>query len=74
MKKENIGVNVHYIPIHLQPFYRQFGFKEGQFPESELYYKEAISLPIYPNKSSTSPNYVSKYTQLGIPVHPIRYP
>tara|TARA_B100001175_G_scaffold308439_1_gene308866 strand:+ start:932 stop:2083 length:1152 start_codon:yes stop_codon:yes gene_type:complete len=44
-----IGVNVHYIPIHLQPFYKQFGFKEGQFPESESYYKEAISLPIYPD-------------------------
>jgi UDP-4-amino-4,6-dideoxy-N-acetyl-beta-L-altrosamine transaminase len=49
LRNEGIGVNVHYIPIHLQPFYRQFGFQEGQFPEAESYYQEAISLPIYPN-------------------------
>lgn len=54
LRSRKIGVNVHYIPIHLQPFYRQFGFKEGQFPESELYYKEAISLPIYPDLTDKS--------------------
>lgn len=47
LRNHNIGVNVHYIPVHTQPFYRQFGFKWGDFPESEKYYKEAISLPIY---------------------------
>ena len=49
LRDRQIGVNVHYIPIHLQPFYKQFGFKEGQYPEAELYYQEAISLPIYPD-------------------------
>ena len=44
---KNISVNVHYIPVHLQPMYRQFGFKEGQFPIAEAYSREAISLPIF---------------------------
>ena len=44
---EGIGVNLHYIPVHLQPYYRELGFKEGDFPESEQYGKEAISLPLY---------------------------
>lgn len=44
-----IGVNKHYIPIHTQPFYKNFGFKSGDFPESESYYREAISLPIFPD-------------------------
>ncbi|MNR77898.1 UDP-4-amino-4,6-dideoxy-N-acetyl-beta-L-altrosamine transaminase [compost metagenome] len=42
-----ILVNVHYIPVHLQPYYRKLGFKLGDFPEAERYYSEAISLPIY---------------------------
>jgi len=49
LREEGIGVNVHYIPVHLQPFYEQFGFKKGQFPEAEQYYNEAISLPLYPD-------------------------
>jgi len=42
-----ILVNVHYIPVHLQPYYRKLGFKPGDFPEAERYYSEAMSLPIY---------------------------
>ena len=48
MYKWGIGVNLHYIPVHLQPYYRGQGFFEGQFPESEAYGEEAISLPLYP--------------------------
>ena len=48
LKVKGIGVNLHYIPIHLQPYYKQFGFKEGDFPEAEKYYSEAISIPLYP--------------------------
>jgi dTDP-4-amino-4,6-dideoxygalactose transaminase len=48
LRDEGIGVNVHYIPVHLQPYYRDMGFKAGDFPEAEKYYSEAISLPIYP--------------------------
>ena len=52
LRAENIGVNVHYIPVHLQPFYReQFGCKEGDFPKAETYYDRAITLPIFPKMS-----------------------
>jgi UDP-4-amino-4,6-dideoxy-N-acetyl-beta-L-altrosamine transaminase len=47
LRKAGIGVNIHYIPVHLQPHYQKIGFKKGAFPESERYYAEAISLPIY---------------------------
>ncbi len=43
----NIGVNVHYIPVHTQPYYQQMGFTEGMFPNAENYYAEAISLPMF---------------------------
>lgn len=43
-----IAANVHYIPVHLQPWYRAMGFGPGDFPEAERYYAEAISLPLYP--------------------------
>lgn len=43
-----IGVNLHYIPIHLHPYYSNMGFKKGDYPEAEAYYSEAISIPIYP--------------------------
>lgn len=45
----NILVNLHYIPVYLQPYYQAMGFKPGYCPNSEQYYKEAISLPVYPN-------------------------
>jgi UDP-4-amino-4,6-dideoxy-N-acetyl-beta-L-altrosamine transaminase len=48
MRSHGVGVNLHYIPVHLQPFYKKMGFKPGDFPESERYYAEAISLPMYP--------------------------
>ena len=47
--RSDILVNLHYIPVHLQPWYRNMGFKEGDFPESEAYYKQAISIPCYPD-------------------------
>lgn len=43
-----VGVNVHYIPVHLQPFYRRMGFAPGDFPEAEAYYSDALTLPLYP--------------------------
>jgi UDP-4-amino-4,6-dideoxy-N-acetyl-beta-L-altrosamine transaminase len=48
LRAKNIMVNLHYIPVHTQPYYQQMGFKVGQFPEAERYYAEAISIPIYP--------------------------
>jgi dTDP-4-amino-4,6-dideoxygalactose transaminase len=47
LRAQNIGVNVHYIPVHLQPYYKKMGFKEGRFPEAEKYYSGAISIPMY---------------------------
>jgi UDP-4-amino-4,6-dideoxy-N-acetyl-beta-L-altrosamine transaminase len=51
LREAGIGVNVHYIPVHRQPYYRKLGFKGGAFPEAETYYKEAITLPLYPTLS-----------------------
>ena len=48
LRENGIGVNVHYIPIHLQPFYQSLGFKNGDFPCSEDYYSRAITLPLFP--------------------------
>jgi dTDP-4-amino-4,6-dideoxygalactose transaminase len=48
LREQGIGVNVHYIPIHLQPYYRRLGFHPGQFPNSERYYEGALSLPLFP--------------------------
>lgn len=48
LRADGIGVNLHYIPIHLQPFYRKRGFVEGDFPNAEEYYSRAISLPMFP--------------------------
>lgn len=49
LHKEGIGVQVHYIPAHLQPYMRsRFGYKEGDFPNAEAYYSQALSLPIFP--------------------------
>lgn len=53
MRNEGIGVNVHYIPIHLQPDYRRLGFAPGDFPASEAYYENAITLPLYPEMTNS---------------------
>lgn len=47
LRAEGIGANLHYIPVHTQPYYTKLGFSRGDFPVSEQYYEEAISLPIF---------------------------
>lgn len=47
LRAQGIGVNLHYIPVHTQPYYQKLGFKKGQFPESESYYQDAISIPLF---------------------------
>jgi UDP-4-amino-4,6-dideoxy-N-acetyl-beta-L-altrosamine transaminase len=47
LREQGIGVNLHYIPVHTQPYYQRMGFKFNDYPESEKYYAEAISLPLY---------------------------
>jgi len=52
LRAENIGVNVHYIPVHLQPYYqKRFGYHPGDFPKAENYYSRAITLPVFPKMS-----------------------
>ncbi|KHJ52834.1 spore coat protein [Vreelandella venusta] len=47
LREQGIGVNLHYIPVHTQPYYQRMGFQYGDFPEAERYYREAISLPMF---------------------------
>jgi UDP-4-amino-4,6-dideoxy-N-acetyl-beta-L-altrosamine transaminase len=47
LRRKGIGVNLHYMPVHLQPYFRELGFSPGQFPEAEAHGREAISLPMY---------------------------
>ncbi|WP_347904738.1 UDP-4-amino-4,6-dideoxy-N-acetyl-beta-L-altrosamine transaminase [Pseudomonas purpurea] len=49
LRDAGLGVNLHYIPVHLQPYYQALGFKEGDFPEAERYFSQALSLPLYPD-------------------------
>lgn len=53
LRQEGVGVNLHYIPVHTQPYYRRLGFKPGDFPQAEQYYREAISLPLYAGLSDS---------------------
>jgi UDP-4-amino-4,6-dideoxy-N-acetyl-beta-L-altrosamine transaminase len=48
LREQGVGVNVHYIPVHRQPYFEKMGFARGDFPEAERYYSEAISLPMFP--------------------------
>jgi UDP-4-amino-4,6-dideoxy-N-acetyl-beta-L-altrosamine transaminase len=50
---QDIGVNLHYIPVHTQPYYQRMGFKPDDFPQAQAYYREAISLPMYQNLTDT---------------------
>jgi len=47
LRESGLGVNVHYIPVHTQPYYQKMGFKLGDFPNAEYYYSRAISIPLY---------------------------
>jgi len=59
LQKFNIGVQVHYIPVHLQPYYRnRFGYKVGDYLKAEDYYKSTITLPLYPKMTNDEIQYV----------------
>jgi UDP-4-amino-4,6-dideoxy-N-acetyl-beta-L-altrosamine transaminase len=58
LREQGIGVNLHYIPVHTQPYYQRMGFKAGDFPEAERYYAEAISLPLYPTMTTAQQDQV----------------
>jgi dTDP-4-amino-4,6-dideoxygalactose transaminase len=51
LRAENIGVNVHYIPVYLHPYYQKLGYKKGACPNAERLYDESITLPLFPKMS-----------------------
>lgn len=58
LREHNIFAQIHYIPCHLMPYYRQFGWKEGDMPNSEEYYKHCISLPMFPTLTNDEQSFV----------------
>ncbi|MHA6327193.1 UDP-4-amino-4,6-dideoxy-N-acetyl-beta-L-altrosamine transaminase [Roseivivax sp. CAU 1753] len=58
LRAAGIGVNLHYIPVHLQPYYRDLGFNPGDFPEAEAYYAEAVSIPLFPTMTEADQDHV----------------
>ena len=58
LRAAGIGVNLHYIPVYLQPYYAKLGFEPGLCPEAEKYYAEAISLPMYSSLTESDQDYV----------------
>lgn len=59
LKAQGVGTQVHYIPVHLHPYYRErFGFKEGDFPKAEEYYQQCLSIPLYPKMTDNDVKHV----------------
>ena len=58
LRENGIYAQVHYIPVHTLPYYRQFGWKEGDLPLAEKYYSECLSLPMYPSLTAEDQQYV----------------
>ncbi len=59
LKRRGIGVQVHYMPLHLHPFYKKkFGYREGDFPKAEQYYERALTLPLFPKMTDREQKYV----------------
>jgi len=63
MRAAGIGVQLHYSPVHLQPYFRRLGFGEGQFPQSEAYATSAISLPLFPGLRAQDQQHVAQVLQ-----------
>ena len=58
LRQAGVGVNLHYIPVHIQPYYQNLGFAWGDFPTSESYYQTAISIPIYYGLGNREQDYI----------------
>lgn len=69
LRSGGVGANLHYIPVHLQPYYQQLGFKHGDFPQAEAYYHQAISLPLYPNLTKTDQDQVIQVLKASLLKH-----
>lgn len=68
LRQNHIGVNVHYIPVHLQPYYKKQGFYKGYCPNAEAYYARAISLPIYPDLTEEQLQSIITVIEQGLPL------
>ncbi|WP_346353539.1 UDP-4-amino-4,6-dideoxy-N-acetyl-beta-L-altrosamine transaminase [Azotosporobacter soli] len=58
LREQNIGVNVHYIPVHTQPYYENMGFAQGDYPVAERYYEQAISIPVFFGLTEIEQDYI----------------
>jgi dTDP-4-amino-4,6-dideoxygalactose transaminase len=58
LRNNNIMAQVHYIPVHLMPYYRQFGWKDDDMPVAEKYYQHCLSLPIFPTLTNEEQTFV----------------
>lgn len=59
LRNEGIFAHLHYIPIHMQPYYTELGFSEGDFPEAERYYQQALTLPIFPDLTTSQVDFIA---------------
>lgn len=69
LRQAGIGVNVHYIPVHTQPYYRDMGFAPGDYPAAEAYYAQAISLPMYFGLTDADQDFVVEQLGKGLAAH-----
>lgn len=58
LREGGVGVNIHYIPVHTQPYFESMGFKEGDFPEAENYYSKALTIPLFHGMTHQEQDYV----------------
>ncbi|MGS0695605.1 UDP-4-amino-4,6-dideoxy-N-acetyl-beta-L-altrosamine transaminase [Shewanella sp. 0m-4] len=66
LRKANIGTNVHYIPVHTQPYYSSLGFKRGDFPAAEAFYQGILTLPLHPLLDTTQVDYICDQLALAL--------
>ncbi len=71
LRKKGLGVQVHYIPVHLQPYYKKLGFRKGDFPVAETYYEREVSLPLFPSMTSAQIRDVVKKLKETLKTHEI---
>ncbi len=72
LRASGVGVNVHYIPIHTQPYYQALGFDWGQFPNAEKFYSQIISLPLYAALSEDQQSQVAQALRAALQQEPLR--
>jgi dTDP-4-amino-4,6-dideoxygalactose transaminase len=66
LRQRGVGVNLHYQPVHLQPYYRELGFAEGQYPCAEAYANDAFTLPLYSELTDLMQDEVVRCVRLSL--------